>query len=77
MLGNSEPDANPLRVSEGENDAAARRLTEDSMSELFSVSLSVIFWTRGEVVVYESDGLAEGVDDGGTDKFHTSFFEVF
>ncbi|MCH9610358.1 MAG: hypothetical protein S4CHLAM81_04810 [Chlamydiales bacterium] len=39
-LGNSEPDANPLWVSEGENDAAARRLAEDSMSELFSVSFA-------------------------------------
>ena len=37
-LGNSETDANPLRVSEGENDAAVRRLVEDSMSELFSGS---------------------------------------
>ena len=36
---NSEPEGNPLRVSEGENDVLAQITSEDPVMELFRVSL--------------------------------------
>ncbi|MCH9611445.1 MAG: Methylated-DNA--protein-cysteine methyltransferase [Chlamydiales bacterium] len=50
MLGNSEGDANPVRVSESENDVTSKRSAEDLVRELFSGSINLsVVWKHNKI----------------------------